>query len=112
MLFEPDDSVRLVGVSYAVCANLLGGSRFVKRIELSKTDVAIPRLAERVFHCNLFEREGEGIPVIWLLVFREMEVFTHRFKCSNYGDGYDGQRNASRQGKDDRAIGRSDSRSC
>jgi len=64
--FEPDGSLRPIAVSFAVCANLLDGSRFVKRIELSKPDAAISRQAERVFHCNLFEREDEGIAVIWL----------------------------------------------
>ena len=72
--FEPDGSLRPIAASFAVCANLLDGSRFVKRIELSNPDAAIPRQAERVFHCNLFEREGEGIAVIWVQSLEKRKI--------------------------------------
>jgi hypothetical protein len=53
-IFEYDGSVKPLGITSAVCAHYLDGSRFIKRLDLGKPVT-----------CFLFERDGEGVAVMW-----------------------------------------------
>ena len=53
-IFEYDGSVKPLGITAAVCAHLLDGSRVVKRLDLGGSVT-----------CLLFERDGQGVAVMW-----------------------------------------------
>lgn len=82
-VFEYDGSVKPLGITAAVCAHQLDGSRFIRRLDLNK-DIT----------CLLFEQNGEGVAVMWTLGGDTVELKSNRLRPTDQLERIDMMGNA------------------